>query len=78
MKKRNYRENFFISEKFSVIYISKERTYFISLYWIFESNSYHKFYFLKLFSKKLKKFIFLVSNLMKTLIWFCSLDYEII
>ena len=31
MKKRNYRENFFISEKFSMIYISKERANFISL-----------------------------------------------
>ena len=31
MKKRNYRENFFIVEKFSVIYITKERYYFISL-----------------------------------------------
>ena len=26
MKKRNYRENFFISDKFSVIYILKEKT----------------------------------------------------
>ena len=45
MKKRNYRENFFISEKFSVIYLSKERAYFITvvLCLISESNSYQKF-----------------------------------
>ena len=31
MKKRNYRENFFITEKFLVIYISKKGADFISL-----------------------------------------------
>ena len=31
MTKRNYREKIFISEKFSVIYIPKERAYVISL-----------------------------------------------
>ena len=31
MKKRNYQEIFFISEKFSVIYLSKKRVNFISL-----------------------------------------------
>ena len=35
MKKRNYRENFFISEKFSVIYISKERANLSHYYIIF-------------------------------------------
>ena len=36
MKKRNYREKSIYFEKFSVIYISKERTNYISrLYYIF-------------------------------------------
>ena len=39
MKKRKYQKNFFISEKFSVIYISKERANFISLlYYIWFFN----------------------------------------
>ena len=36
MKKRNYRENFFISEKYSVIYISKERANLSYYYIIFD------------------------------------------
>ena len=44
----------------------KKRNYI--LYLIFESNSHHKFYFLKSFSKKLKIYIFgieLNENLVK-------------
>ena len=72
MKKRNYRENFFISEKLSVIYISKERAYFISVikYFLFSNLIHIKILLPKILFKKLKTFIFLVSNLMKNLVKF--------
>ena len=62
----------FFWELFSDLYIKRKNLIYLTfkLYLIFESNSYHKFYFLKSFSKKLKKLLFLVSNLMKTSVKF--------
>ena len=51
-------EKLFIYEKF----IRESLLYFTSiLYFIFESNSYQKFYFLKSFSKKNKKIYIFVT-----------------